>query len=186
MPTPPWLVARFTRRRPVYAEYSADRRNVVGGPTLEEQKQAFAAAFVTRAEFASRYEGYTNAASFVDALLANVQQASGVDLGSQRDSLIGRYNTGADQAESRTLVLRDVTESAAVRDANYNKAFVLVEYFGYLRRNPDRQGYDFWLNVLNTGDPGNYRGMVCSFIASAEYQHRFSLIVTHSNAECGQ
>jgi len=41
------------------------------------------------------------------------------------------------------------------------------------------------LNVLNTGDPGNYRGMVCSFITSGEYQRRFSSVVTRSNAECG-
>jgi len=173
-------------RRPVYAEYSADRRNVVGGSTLEEQKQAFAEAFVARAEFATRYEGFTNAASFVDALLANVQQTSGVDLSGQRDSLIESYNTGTSQAASRTLVLRNVTESAAVRDANYNSAFVVVEYFGYLHRGPDQQGLEFWLNVLNTGDPGNYRGMVCSFITSREYQNRFSVVVSHSNGECGQ
>jgi len=172
-------------RRPVYSEYAADRSQVIGGPTLDAQKQAFAAAFVARAEFASRYESNTTADSFVDALLANVQ-ASGVDLTSQRDTLISRYNTGANQSESRALVLREVTESAALRDANYNAAFVLVEYFGYLQRNPDQDGYEFWLNVLNNGDAGNYRGMVCSFVTSTEYQHRFSGVVSHSNGECGQ
>jgi len=173
-------------RRPVYAEYSADRKQVAGGPGLEAQQTAFAAAFVRRAEFVTRYETNSSAESFVDALLANVRQASGVDLSSQRDSLIGRYNTGASQTDSRTLVLRDVTDSGAVRDANYNGAFVLVEYFGYLRRNPDQRGYDFWLNVLNTDDPGNYRGMVCSFITSTEYQRRFSAVVSRSNVDCGQ
>jgi hypothetical protein len=177
-------------RRPLYAEYSADRLNVVGGPLLEAQQQAFAAAFVTRAEFVSQYEGKTTAESFVDALLANVQQASGVDLSSQRDSLIDRYHAGTSQAESRTLVLREVTEGTAVRDANYNGAFVLVEYFGYLHRNPEQAGYDFWLQVLNesggNGAPANYRGMVCSFITSAEYQRRFSVVVSQSNSECGQ
>jgi hypothetical protein len=59
-----------------------------------------------------------------------------------------------------------------------------MEYFGYLRRDLDRSGFDFWLNVLNHSDQGNYRGMVCSFLTSAEYQQRFSPIVTHSNAEC--
>ncbi len=172
-------------RRPVYSEYAADRRNVVG-VALEAQKQAFAEAFVARAEFVTRYQASTDAASFVDALLFNVQQASGVDLSSQRESLIARHNTGATQAEGRALVLREVTESAAVRDTNYNAAFVLVEYFGYLHRNPDQGGYDFWLNVLNTGDARNYRGMVCSFITSAEYQRRFSAVVSHSNGECGQ
>jgi len=114
---------------------------------------------------------------------------TGVDLGSQRDSLIVRYNTGANQTQSRSFVLRDVTENTATRDANYNAAFVLTEYFGYLRRSPDRGGYDFWLNVLNGSvgsDPGNYRRMVCAFITSAEYQRRFSAIVSHGNGECEQ
>jgi hypothetical protein len=61
-----------------------------------------------------------------------------------------------------------------------------MEYFGYLRRDLDPGGYDFWLNVLNNREPNNYRGMVCAFITSAEYQLRFSLLVTHTNAECAQ
>jgi hypothetical protein len=172
-------------RQPTFAEYSADRMQVVGGPTLEAQKQSFAAAFVARAEFATKYAGNTTAESFVDALLANVQLSSGVNLSSQRASLIDRYNTGTNQTESRALVVREVAENAALRAAHYNAAFVLVEYFAYLQRNPDQQGYDFWLNVLNTGAANNYRGMVCSFITSAEYQRRFSVVVSHSNAECG-
>jgi len=83
-----------------------------------------------------------------------------------------------------------VTENASTMNANYNQAFVLTEYFGYLRRGPDTGGYDFWLNVLNetgrNGDPGNYNRMVCSFITSTEYQRRFSAVVSHGNGECGQ
>ena len=172
-------------RRPLFVEYASDRTQVVGGPNLDARKQAFAESFVQRVEFVNRYQANTTAASFVDALLANVQQATGIDLSSQRSSLISRYNTGTSQAQSRSFVLRDVTESAAVRNATYNAAFVLTEYFGYLRRNPDQDGYTFWLNVLNTGDPGNYRGMVCSFITSTEYQRRFSSVVSHRNSECG-
>jgi uncharacterized delta-60 repeat protein/CSLREA domain-containing protein len=174
-------------RRPAYVEYSADRRQVAGGSTLETQKRLFTEAFVGRAEFVSRYANNATADSFVDALLANAQAAE-LNLSAQRDSLIGRYNSGASQTDSRALVLRDVSEYSAVRDAHYNAAFVEIEYFGYLHRNPDGQGREFWLNVLETGrngDPGNYRGMVCSFITSAEYQHRFSTVVSHSNAECG-
>ena len=95
------------------------------------------------------------------------------------------YNSGASAPESRSLVLRTLVEGARFKQAQYNAAFVLMEYFGYLGRNPDRGGYDFWLNVLNDGDRNNYRGMVCSFITSAEYQRRFSPVVTRSNAECG-
>jgi hypothetical protein len=86
-----------------------------------------------------------------------------VDLGSQRDdlrdNLIARYNAGTNQTESRSFVLRDVTENAATRDANYNAAFVQTEYFSYLRRDPDRGGYDYWLNVITNREVGNYRGM---------------------------
>src|SRR6185312_162361 len=175
-------------RRPAYVEYSVDRTSVVGGATLDGQKQLFAAAFVGRDDFINRYQNNTTADSFVDALLANAQ-AGGINLSSRRDSLISRYHTGSSLNESRALVLRDVSESAAVRDAHYNAAFVEIEYFGYLHRNPDGQGREFWLNVLNdagrNGDPGNYRGMVCSFITSTEYQRRFSSVVSHSNAECG-
>lgn len=172
-------------RRPVYDEYSADRSQVIGGPTLDAQKGQFAEAFVSRAEFMSRYENNLTADSFVDALLANVQ-ATGIDLSSQRESLISHYTAGTSLTESRAFVLRDVSENTAVRVAHYNAAFVEIEYFGYLHRNADAQGRTFWLNVLNNGDPGNYRGMVCSFVTSAEYQHRFSSVVSSSNSDCSR
>jgi hypothetical protein len=60
-----------------------------------------------------------------------------------------------------------------------------MQYFGYLRRDPDQGGYGFWLSVLNTSEQNNYRGMVCAFVTSAEYQLRFGSNVTHTNAECG-
>jgi hypothetical protein len=88
--------------------------------------------------------------------------------------------------EGRALVMQAVADNALLKKAEYNAAFVLTEYFSYLRRDPEPEGYAFWLNVLTSGDVGNYRGMVCSFITSTEYQQRFSAVVTHSNAECGQ
>ena len=94
--------------------------------------------------------------------------------------MLSDYDTGG-----RSLALRDAVQANAFAQAEYNKAFVLMEYFGYLRRNPDTGGYDFWLDVLIGREAGNYRGMVCAFLTSSEYQLRFSSIVTHSNAECG-
>jgi len=82
--------------------------------------------------------------------------------------------------------VRELTESADFRQSEYNAAFVLTEYFGYLRRDAEPEGYNFWLDVLNNREPGNFRGMVCSFITSTEYQRRFSSVVSHSNGECGQ
>ena len=81
-------------------------------------------------------------------------------------------------------MVRSLADSAAFKQSQYNRAFVLTEYFAYLRRDIDQGGYDFWVNVLSNGDIGNYRGMVCSFITSAEYQQRFSQVVTRSNGEC--
>ena len=169
-----------------YSEFAADRQQVVGGANLEASKAAFANAFVGRAEFAQKYQANTTADSFVDALLQTLRDATNVDLSSQRGNLISRYNSGSTMNESRALVVQDVAENAAFATAVYNPSFVLMEYFGYLRRGIDQGGYDFWLNVLNNSDAGNYRGMVCSFMTSTEYQHRFGTVVTRSNAECGK
>jgi hypothetical protein len=126
------------------------------------------------------------AESFVDALLTNVREASGIDLTADRNTFINSYNSGTTLEQSRSLALRAIVESQTFRQAEYNGAFVLTEYFGYLRRDPDSAGYAFWLDVLNNRVAGNYRGMVCAFVTSAEYQHRFSPIVTSSNGDCGQ
>ncbi len=170
-------------RRPAFTEYSADRLQV-GGANLEAKKAAFVQSFVQRTDFISRYQENTTSESFVDALIANVRQVSGIDLAGERNSYVARYNSGDSMVHSRSLVLLEVTDNSSFKLAEYNAAFVLAEYFGYLRRDPDQRGYDFWLNVLNNGEPGNYRGMVCSFITSVEYQRRFSSIVSHTNSGC--
>jgi hypothetical protein len=172
-------------RRLSYTEFASDRSHVVGGPNLEASKRAFALEFVTRSEFAQRYQQNNGADFFVDALLQTLQQETGVDLNSQRITLVARYQDGSTATESRALVVRDLIDQQAFAQAVYNASFVEMEYMGYLRRGGERTGYDFWVNVLNNSDPGNYRGMVCSFITSTEYQHRFSSVVSHSNAECG-
>jgi len=172
-------------RRPAYAEYSSDRQQVVGGANLDAEKTAFAQGFVQRAEFTAKYQSNTTAESFVDALILSVQ-SSGVDLSSQRPNLINAYNGAANTVDSRAAVMRAIADNSVFKQSQYNSAFVLTEYFSYLKRDPDQAGYTFWVNVLNNGDPGNYGGMVCSFVTSTEYQNRFSPIVTHSNSECGQ
>ena len=82
--------------------------------------------------------------------------------------------------------MRLVVENATFKAAEYNRAFVLMQYFGYLRRDPDEGGYQFWLDVLNNRVPGNFRGMVCAFITSPEYQQRFSSVVTRTDRVCGE
>jgi Carboxypeptidase regulatory-like domain len=170
-------------RQLTFAEFSADRQQVTGGPNLDASKSAFANAFVERAEFARKYQANTTAESFVDALLQTAA-SSGADLSSERDNLIASYNSGSGMIESRSLVVRALANNTAFSSAVYNPSFVLMEYFGYLRRDADRGGYDFWLNVLNNREAGNYRGMVCAFITATEYQRRFGSVITRSNADC--
>jgi len=74
--------------------------------------------------------------------------ASGVDLSTERNTLVARYNAGGSIAESRSLVLREAVDDASFKAAAYNPSFVLMEYFGYLKREPEPEGYQFWLNVL--------------------------------------
>ena len=172
-------------RRPQLSEFTADRRQVSGGNT-EADQLALSEQFVARAEFVQRYQGQPTAETFVAALLDTVWQAAGVDLSSERENLLAKYGSRTEMNQSRALVLASVANNAAFRQGAYNRAFVLMEYFGYLGRNPDPAGYEYWLEVLNNRVPGNYRAMVCAFITSAEYQQRFSTIVSRNNSECGQ
>ena len=172
-------------RRLSYVEFAADRQQVIGGANLDAARAAFANQFVERDEFQQKYHSSRTADDFVDNLLLTISNTHGVDLSAQRAALIGKYGTGTSLNESRSLVLRDVIEQPNFKQAVYNPSFVTMQYFGYLRRSPEEGGYRFWLNVLDR-DPGNFRGMVCSFLTSAEYQRRFSSVVTHNNGECGQ
>jgi hypothetical protein len=165
--------------RPSYVQFTPDRARVVGGAELASSKLAFAQAFANRAEFLSRYPSSQSAAQFVDAILATVQQGAGVSFtAAQRDSFINDVNSGG-----RGQMLRNLADDATFKQAVFNRAFVLTQYFGYLRRDPDQGGYDFWLNALNQ-QPQNARGMVCAFLTAAEYQTRFGANVPRSNAEC--
>jgi Carboxypeptidase regulatory-like domain/Fibronectin type III domain/Domain of unknown function (DUF4214) len=171
------LYAGTLGRTPTFAEFGPDRSQVVGGANVEQARAAFADSFINRAEFTAKYPQTLSREQFVDALLQTMQSRAGIAV--SRDALLSAYDSGG-----RVATVRAGIEAASFVQAENNKSFVLMEYFGYLRRNPDPAGYDFWLNVLTNNEPGNYRGMVCSFLTSAEYQHRFGATVTHTNSEC--
>ena len=165
-------------RPPTYAEFMQDRPLVVEGDALEATKMAYATAFVQRPEFVQQYQN----TSFVDAVIQTIKDTTNqvVDLTSQRSSLISLHNSGG-----RAAVVRQVADDAAFAQAVKNNSFVRMEYFGYLRRDPDPGGEAFWNNILNNKEPNNYRGMVCAFLTSREYQERFGTVVTHHDSECG-
>jgi hypothetical protein len=141
---------------------------------LENNKQAFANEFVQRSRFTTVFPASRTAAQFVDALNANAGNPLST---SERDQLVNDLLTNT---RSPAQVLRAVAEDPDLSAAESNRAFVLIQYFGYLRRNPndapdaDYTGYDFWLGKLSQFN-GNYVAaeMVKSFIVSSEYRQRF-------------
>jgi methionine-rich copper-binding protein CopC len=146
---------------------------------LDANKQAYALAFVKRSEFLVRYPASTSAAAFVDALNTN---AGSVLTPSERSDLIIVLSPDPADDALRSDVLMRVAEHALLKQREMNRAFVLMQYFGYLRRNPDAApetglnfaGYDFWLNKLNSFN-GNFieAEMVKAFNTSIEYRQRF-------------
>jgi len=139
---------------------------------LESNRQAYAAGFVQRTRFLSLY-GNMSDGQFVDTLNQN---AGFVLSQSERDQLVSDLSS---QAKTRAQVLRSVTENTTLSQQEFNQAFVLMQYFGYLRRDPnsgpdaDFTGYNFWLNKLNTF--GNYQDaeLVKAFLVAGEYRGRF-------------
>jgi hypothetical protein len=169
---------------PTFAQFMPDRAQVVGGANLDQSKDAFALNFVQRDSFLGSYPRTQTADEFVNKLLDTIRNASGVDLLGQRSMLVSLYD-GTDSG--RAAILRRVADDQSFTDGEYNRAFVLMEYFGYLRRDPDPGGFDFWLDQVNRHplhDVGVQHAMACSFITAGEYQLRFGSVVTHTNAEC--
>ncbi len=164
-------------RQPNYSEFAADRAKIVGGADLAVNKIALANDFVLRPEFKQLYPDAMTNVQFVNKLF---DIAGLTPFTTERQQQIDAMNMG----KTRAQVVTDVIEIQAFKDREYNPSFVLMQYFGYLRRDADAGGYAFWLDVINNREPNNYHGMVCAFITSAEYQLRFSSVVTHTNSEC--
>ncbi|HZI86739.1 MAG TPA: FG-GAP-like repeat-containing protein, partial [Pyrinomonadaceae bacterium] len=169
---------------PRYQEFLGDTqgvgRGVVVGATgweaqLEANKIAFASDFASRAEFRSLYPLTQTPAEFVDALFA---RAGIVPTAAERQAAIDEFNINPSEAQGR--VLRRVAEHPTLIQREFNRAFVLMQYFGYLRRNPDDapdgnlDGYNFWLGKLNQFNGDFVQAeMVKAFIQSGEYRRRF-------------
>jgi uncharacterized protein (TIGR03118 family) len=168
---------------PLYGRFEIDsqalQKDLIAGQPgfdaqLEANKSAYFADLVTRPEFLGKYPATQNGSDFLDALIATIQSNSGVDLTPRRPDLVIEYLLGATQAQSRARVVRKAIDYPEYVAAEFNSAFVTMEYFGYLRRDPDPAGFVFWLNKLNAFG-GNFVNaeMVKAFITSGEYRQRF-------------
>jgi TolB protein len=168
---------------PVYPGFMSNaqivgRGVVVGQPgwqqTLQENKERFLQSWVLSDAFIAACGGTRPNSEFVDILLTNTRIPVDVDY---RNTLIADLDA---HRKEKVDVLREIVEHPFFKTNELNRAFVLMQYFGYLRRNPsdppdtNLDGYNFWLNKLNEFH-GDFRRaeMVKAFIVSGEYRSRF-------------
>jgi hypothetical protein len=158
--------AALGRRRLYKTEFIPDLQKV-GGPLSPAQEAAakdqYMNDFVQKAEFKGIYDGTSN-----QGYLDKLEQTAGVTI-SNKATLVAALNGGT---QTRAQVLRTVIESPEVFNKFFNRGFVSMQYFGYLRRDPDTIGFANWVNTLNA-DPSNFRHMIFGFIYSTEYRNRF-------------
>jgi hypothetical protein len=150
---------------------------------INANKQAFVNEFVTRSEFRAIYDGLSNS-QYVDKLF---QTTAVTPTSNERQALIDELNANAPNAKASVLfkVVDGTTTGTgglltfntnygkAFYDNQFNAAFVQMEYFGYLWRDPDPDGYNFWLGKLNQFGNWVDAQMVLAFINSPEYRSRF-------------
>ncbi|MET0650067.1 MAG: Calx-beta domain-containing protein [Pyrinomonadaceae bacterium] len=172
------------RALPRYAEFVRDTQEVgrgvvIGGANWEQRLASNTALlleeFMSRAEFALTYPQTLTPPEYVDKLNA---QAGSPLTPTERDRLVAGMLLGT---ETRASVLLKIAESPEFTRRETNRAFVFMQYLGYMRRAPndppdtDFSGLDFWLSKLEEFG-GDYRGaeMVKAFVSSIEYRARFS------------
>jgi hypothetical protein len=152
-------------RKPTFAEFLPDLRSVsafLDANQLEAAKVAFVNSFMARPAFGARYNSLDNT-QYVDTLLNTAGVTS-----SNRLAMINGLNNST---LTRAQVLRQIAESTEVYNKYYNQAFVVMQYFGYLRRDPDAL-YLAWIDVINA-NPADSRHMIDGFMNSLEYRQRF-------------
>jgi hypothetical protein len=170
------------------AEFRSDTQEIARGVivgqgnwelALENNEQAFAAELVQRARFVSAYGTTLTPAEFVDQLFATAGVTpTPLDRAAAIDEFGPAVNTADVSARARAL--RRVAENLELSRQDFNQAFVLMQYFGYLQRDPNAgtdtnfDGYNFWLNKLNSFG-GNLKEaeMVKAFLTAIEYRGRF-------------
>lgn len=167
-------------------EFMPDTRTIGNGVVVGQQgwedvlnnnKNSFTLAFVQRPAFQAAFPNTMTAQQFVDKLDAN---AGFVLSSAEKTNLVNVLGSTPADFTKRASVLRTMAENPNLSQRDFNKAFVLMQYFGYLRRNPDDapdgnfNGFNFWLTKLNQFNGDFIQAeMVKAFIVSNEYLNRF-------------
>jgi metallopeptidase family M12-like protein len=166
-----------------FSEFLTDTHDIGNGvivgqagweQALETNKVNYFNRFVQTARFTGKYPSTISPTTYVHTLNLN----AGSPLSLTEEAQLAAENAAG--GKSRAQVLRQIAEHPNLASAEFNRAFVLMQYFGYLRRNAndtpdsDYSGYDFWLTKLNQFN-GNYVAaeMVKAFLTSTEYRKRF-------------
>jgi uncharacterized protein DUF4214 len=174
--------------RPLLAQWKPDFRRLGGNQTpqqLENSRTTFINDFMSRPAFQNIYTGLTDAGHAAQ-FIAKLEQTATVTLPAStttepgqppqygRDELIQKMATGQFTAGQ---TLRAFIEQKVVFDKFFFRAFVAMQYFGYLNRDPEDAGYNDWVDVLTNGrgniPPGDYRHLIFGFVWSVEYREKF-------------
>ena len=147
---------------------------------LDANKQAYAEQFVARAGLHVALPARSTAAEYVDALYAT----AGVTPTQRRPRRpSSAFGAGGTAGRAGGAAGRWPSRSR-LTGAEFNPAFVLMQYFGYLRgpaTRDRRRGYNFWLAKLNQFNGDFVRAeMVKAFIASTEYRRALRPAVTRA------
>ena len=188
------------RGLPRYLEFLRDTQQLGRGvvvrtpnweAVLEQNKQGYALDWVDRTDFLGEYPTSMTRDEYIDKLFMRL----GVTPTQQeRNQAVFAWDALGSLKEKRARTIRAVVDTGGVYNAQYNPAFVLMQYFSYLRRNSDDapdnnfSGFDFWLNKMNAFSPPGEdvrndqvalarvkrADMVKAFLASSEYRRRFA------------
>jgi uncharacterized protein DUF4214 len=156
-------------RLPSYDEMTAGMRSVTGQTADEvfQKRTQFATNWVVRGDFLAAFPRSLSPTEFVD----NILQVAGTGV-ANRAQLISDLTAAGNSDAGRAAAMRAIADSSEVTNKEHNSAFVYMQYVGYLRRAPEPEGYNNWLNYLNS-HPNDFREMVRGFMDSIEYRARF-------------
>jgi Domain of unknown function (DUF4214) len=156
-------------RAPSYEEFKSERTKLIGSSNQEAARKTFVEAWVKRPQFTRLYPTKLTTEQLVDALLKSISVSSGVTLGYLKPKLVAE----ADNDAGRASIVQTLAEDDSFSRSERDRAIVVLQYFCYLKRDPDPRGLAFWTDVLSKQHADDYQQIVKTFIESKEYRARF-------------
>jgi hypothetical protein len=183
-------------RLPRYSEFTPDMASLSGfgiSETIRQQNlQDYLQQFTSKAEFTNRFSDALQP-SQASRLIEKLEQTAGVTLPAtattkaNQPQQYGRAELIQKRASGEFTLgqtLKAFVEQQLVYDKYFTRGFVTMEYFAYLRRDPDLNdpnlvGWNDWVDVFTNGRasagiaPRDIHHLIFGFIYSEEYRKRF-------------